>query len=114
MKRVQAVVRPERLEAVQHRLAESGFHGIMVVDVRGHGSETSSVGEYRGAPFGMSVKHKLMVDLVVEDGEVPAAVEAIASAARTGNVGDGLIFVMDVAAVYQIRTSAEGGAALHS
>lgn len=112
MKRIQAVVRPEKLEAVQHRLSEIGFHGMMVVDVRGHGSESSSVGEYRGATFAMSVKHKLMVDLVVEDEEVPGAVEAISAAARTGNVGDGLIFVMDVAAVYQIRTAAEGNAAL--
>lgn len=114
MKRVQAVVRPERLEAVQHRLGEAGFHGMMVVDVRGHGSESSSIGEYRGAPFAMSVKHKLLVDLVVEDDEVLAAVHTITEAAKTGSPGDGLIFVMDVAAVYQIRTAAEGGEAIRA
>lgn len=112
MKRVQAVIRPERLETVQHRLGEAGFHGMMVVDVRGHGSESSSVGEYRGAPFAMSVKHKLLVDLVVEDEEVAEAVNTITDAARTGAPGDGLIFVMDLAAVYQIRTAAEGGEAI--
>jgi nitrogen regulatory protein PII len=112
MKRVQAVVRPEKLEAIQHTLAELGLHGLMVVDVRGHGSETSSRGEYRGAPFAVSVKHKLMIDLVVEDDEVATAVEAISQAAHTGQVGDGLIFVMDIAAVYQIRSTATGGEAL--
>jgi nitrogen regulatory protein PII len=103
MKRVQAVIRPEKLETVQHVLAELGFHGMMVIDVRGHGSETSSMGEYRGAPFAVSVKHKLMIDLLVEDDEVGTVAEAIARSAHTGQVGDGLIFVMDLAAVYQIR-----------
>lgn len=112
MKRVQAVIRPERLETVQRSLAELGFHGLMVVDVRGHGSETSTKGEYRGAPFAVSVKHKLMLDLVVEDDEVASAVDAISRAAHTGQVGDGLIFVVDVAAVYQIRSMVMGEAAL--
>lgn len=112
MKRIQAVIRPERLEAVQLFLAGIGLHGLMVVDVRGHGSEPSTMGEYRGAQFAISVKHKLMVDLVVEDEEVTPAVEAIASAARTGVVGDGLIFVHDVVAVFHIRSSAIGGVAL--
>ena len=105
MKRIQAVIRPEKLEAVQHRLAELGFHGLMVFDVRGHGSETTTMGEHRGAQFGMSVKHKLMIDLVVEDHEVSGAAETMAAAAHTGQVGDGLIFVMDVAGVYQIRAA---------
>lgn len=103
MRRVQAVIRPETFESVQHALANLGLHGMMVFDVRGHGSDTSTTGEYRGAPFAVSVKHKLMIDLVVEDEEVATAVEAIAQAAHTGHVGDGLIFVLDLAAVYRIR-----------
>lgn len=112
MKRVQAVIRPEKLESVQHRLAELGFTGMMVADVRGHGSEAGATGEYRGSPFTMTVKHKLMVDLLVEDDEVTVVVDAIAGVARTGQVGDGLIFVQEVSAVYQIRTGATGGAAV--
>lgn len=112
MKRVQAVIRPEKLEPVQHRLADLGFAGMMVADVRGHGSEAGAQGEYRGSPFTMTVKHKLMVDLLVEDDEVTVVVDAIASAARTGQVGDGLIFVQEVTGVYQIRTGATGGAAV--
>ncbi len=110
MKRVQAVIRPEKLDPVQHRLAELGFTGMMVEDVRGHGSEAGATGEYRGAKFAVAVTHKLMIDLLVEDAEVPIVVEAIQTTAKTGQVGDGLIFVQEVAAVYQIR--AGGGAAV--
>lgn len=114
MKRVQAVIRPEKLDPVQHKLAELGFSGLMVVDVRGHGSEGEATGEYRGATYAITVKHKLMIDLVVDDDEVQKVSDAIASAARTGQVGDGLIFVQDVTAVYQIRTGATGESAVGS
>ncbi len=103
MKRVQAVIRPEKLDAVQHALAESGFHGFMVHDVRGHGSgEAANSGEYRGVTFGMSVKHKLLVDLLVEDEEVIDVAAVFQATASTGQPGDGLIFVIDIAAVYPI------------
>lgn len=106
MKRVQAVIRPEKLDAVQHRLAELGFVGLMVLDVRGHGSEAESSGEWRGVAYTMSVKHKLMVDLLVEDQEVMSVVDAIREQAATGAPGDGIVFVLDVPAVYPIRTEA--------
>jgi nitrogen regulatory protein PII len=102
MKRVQAVIKPERLDPVQHRLAEAGFVGIMVHDVRGHGSEPESSGEYRGVLFTMTVKHKLLIDLLVEDAEVDRVVAVIREAARTDGQGDGLVFVLDCAAVYPI------------
>jgi nitrogen regulatory protein P-II 1 len=102
MKRVQAVIKPERLDPVQHKLAEAGFIGIMVHDVRGHGSEAEGAGEYRGVRFTMTVKHKLLIDLLVEDEEVAPVVAIIRDAARTSGPGDGLVFVMDVAAVYPI------------
>ncbi len=102
MKRVQAVIRPDKLDPVQHRLAEAGFVGIMVYDVRGHGSEDQPQGEYRGVSFSMSVKHKLIVDVLVEDDEVAAAVAAIQSGGRSGKPGDGLIFVADVAGIFPV------------
>lgn len=102
MKRVQAVIRPERLDPVQHKLAESGFVGIMVHDVRGHGSETEQSGEYRGVVFTMTVKHKLLIDLLVEDEEVASVVAIIREEAKTPGPGDGLVFVLDCAAVYPI------------
>lgn len=106
MKRVQAVIRPEKLDAVQHGLAELGFTGMMVYDVRGHGTEAANTGEWRGVPFSMSVKHKLLVDLLLEDDEVMPVVDAIRQRAVTGTPGDGLIFVLDVPAVYPIREQA--------
>jgi nitrogen regulatory protein PII len=103
MKRVQAVIRPERLDPVQEALALAGFDGFMVLDVRGHGAEASPSGEWRGVPYSMSVKHKLMVDVLVEDDEVETAAKAIKMAASTGQAGDGLLFVMDVVAVAPLR-----------
>ena len=104
MKLITTVIRPDKLEAVQHKLAESGFIGIMVHDVRGHGSESEQSGEYRGVPFAMTVKHKLLIDLLVDDDEVDGVVAAVRSAAATGTPGDGAIFVMDVASVYPINS----------
>ncbi len=103
MKRVQAGIRPERLDAVQESLARAGFDGFMVLDVRGHGAETTPSGEWRGVPYTMSVKHKLMVDVLVEDDEVETAAKAIKQAAATGQAGDGLMFVLDVVAVAPLR-----------
>jgi len=102
MKRVQAVIKPERLDPVQHKLAEAGFVGIMVHDVRGHGSEEEPSGEYRGVVFAMTVKHKLLIDLLVEDEEVAPVVAIIREEARTSGPGDGLVFVLDCAAVFPI------------
>ncbi|MFN8037129.1 MAG: P-II family nitrogen regulator [Acidimicrobiia bacterium] len=106
MKRVQAVIRPDKLDSVQHRLAELGFVGLMVYDVRGHGSEAESSGEWRGVSYRMSVKHKLLVDLLVEDDEVMPVVDAIRERAATGSPGDGIVFVLEVPAVYPIRQEA--------
>lgn len=103
MKRVQAIIRPDKLEPVQHKLAEAGFIGLMVHDVRGHGSETEQSGEYRGVPFAMTVKHKLLIDLLVDDEEVASVVAVVRASAGTGMPGDGAIFVMDVGAVYPIN-----------
>ena len=102
MKRVQAVIRPERLDQVQHKLAEAGFVGIMVHDVRGHGTDAEPSGEYRGVLFTMTVKHKLLIDLLVEDDEVQTVVAVIRAEAKTPGTGDGLVFVMDCAEVYPI------------
>lgn len=114
MKKIEAVIRPEKLDAVQEHLSSLGFTGFMVLDVRGHGGEASPAGEYRGTPFSLSVKHKLMLEIVVDDGEVAEVVEAIARSARTGKVGDGLILVTEVVGVYQIRSGARDSAAVHN
>jgi nitrogen regulatory protein PII len=108
MKRVDAVFRPERLEAVAAALDASGFNGYTITDARGHGRSAEKTGEWRGVPYEMLVSHKLAMVVIVEDGEVDSVVSAISAAAATGAVGDGLIAVTELAAVFPIRG---GGAA---
>ena len=107
MKKVAAVFRPDRLDAVSQSLEEAGYAGFTISDVRGHGQSPEKVGEWRGQTYELHVTHKLLIELVVEDGEVEAAVKAILRGAHTGAVGDGLITVSDLTAVYSIRTGGE-------
>jgi nitrogen regulatory protein PII len=89
MKKVAAVFRPDRLVAVSQQLEAAKFGGFTVTDVRGHGQSPERVGEWRGQTYELHVTHKLMVEVIVEDNEVDAAVKAILSGAHTGAVGDG-------------------------
>ncbi len=104
MKRIEAVIRPDRFDNVAEQLKEAGFAGFTIADVRGHGQSPEKVGEWRGQTYELAVTHKLQVTVIVEDDEVVGAVEAIVTGAYTGNLGDGLITVSDVVAVYNIRT----------
>lgn len=112
MKRVEAIVRPEKVSDVLLALEEKGFHGSTISDVRGHGQQAAGTGTYRGDSFELHVIHKLTVAIVCEDAEVQPIVESLLVSARTGQVGDGIILVSDIAAVYQIRTGARDGAAV--
>ena len=105
MKRVEAIIRPERLGEVAALLEQAGLSGFTISDVRGHGRSPERTGEYRGNAYEMLVSHKLLVSLFVEDGEVDTAVGAIAGGAATGQVGDGLVAVSDVTACTGSRRS---------
>ena len=106
MKRVEAVFRSERLGEVSASLEAKGLTGFTVSDVRGHGNSAESKGEWRGQSYELHVIHKLLVTVFVDDDEVADAVEAITSGASTGRVGDGLVAVSDVAAIYKISPAA--------
>lgn len=106
MKRVEAIVRPEKLEDVLLALEDKGYVGSTVGDVRGHGRQAMRKGSYRGRKFELHVIHKLLIEIVCEDHEVQQVVDTIIDGARTGTVGDGIVMVSDLAAVYQIRTGA--------
>ena len=101
MKRVEGIIRPERLGQVASTLEDSGFSGFTMSDVRGHG-QLSRMGEYRGNTYEMLVNHKLLIIVFVEDDEVEAAVRAIVGGASTGQVGDGLVAVSDVLQMYRV------------
>ena len=107
MKKVEAVFRPERLDAVAASLEAAGYSGFTIMDVRGHGQSPEKVGEWRGQTYELHVTHKLQIEIVVEDDEVQAVVQAIMGGAHTGAVGDGLISVTELAAVYSIRTGGQ-------
>jgi nitrogen regulatory protein P-II 1 len=105
VKRVEAIIRPERLGEVAALLGEAGLHGFTISDVRGHGRAPEKTGEYRGNAYEMLVTHKLLVALFVEDEEVEDAVGAIAAGASTGQVGDGLVAVSEVTTMYRITAT---------
>lgn len=102
MKRVEGVFRSDRLEAVAAALDAAGISGFTINDVRGHGRAAEKTGEWRGVQYEMLVAHKLGITVIAEDGEVEQVVNAIASGAATGHLGDGIITVTDVVAVYPI------------
>ena len=107
MKRVEAIIRSDRLGEVAASLTAAKMSGFTISDVRGHGSSPEPTGEWRGNSYEMLVTHKLQVTIFAEDDEVAAAIAAISEGAATGEAGDGLIVVSDIAAVYRISSSAE-------
>ncbi len=105
MKEITAVIQPIRLGPVRDALSSAGVHGMTVTDARGFGSQGGSKDTYRGIEYRVEYVPKTRIDVVVPDDLAETAIEAIIGAARTGSVGDGKIFVREVAEVYRIRTS---------
>lgn len=104
MKLVTAIVRKERLNDVLTALFENDVHGVTVTPVRGHGGEAETVQTYRGTTVKMELVEKVRLDIALTDPYVDRAVTAVLQAARTGEVGDGKIFVVPLEKVYRIRT----------
>ena len=112
MKLVVAIVRPDRLSEVLESLFHREVRGLTISRVQGHGGETERVETYRGTTVKMALSEKVRLEIGVSDHFVQPTVEAILSAARTGEVGDGKIFVLPVDKVYRIRTGEEDQAAV--
>jgi nitrogen regulatory protein P-II 1 len=108
VKKVEAVIRPERLQAVQDAMDALGASGLTVTEVLGCGAQRGYTETYRGARVNISLQRKVKVEAVVGDARVDAVVDAIAGAARTGEVGDGKIFVLPVDDAIRIRTGERG------
>jgi nitrogen regulatory protein P-II 1 len=104
MKLIKAIIRPERLGEVLKALYQSDVHGLTVSRVKGHGGETSPVETYRGMTVQMELTEKVQLEIGVSEPFIEPTIDAILSAAHTGEVGDGKIFVLPVEAVYRIRT----------
>ena len=112
MKLVTAVIRPERVQQVKEALFQAGISGITLSRVSGHGGEQEIVEHYRGTRVMVEFRDKVEVRMAVSEPFVQAAVDAICRGARTGEVGDGKIFVQSLDRVVRIRTGEEGTAAL--
>ncbi|MEO5363672.1 MAG: P-II family nitrogen regulator [Magnetococcus sp. DMHC-8] len=104
MKKIEAIIKPFKLDDVKEALAEVGIQGITVSEVRGFGRQKGHTELYRGAEYVVDFLPKLKVEVVLADELVDRAVKAIEQAARTGRIGDGKIFITNVESVIRIRT----------
>ena len=112
MKKVEAIIRPFKLEDVKLALVNAGIVGMTVSEVRGFGRQKGQVERYRGSEFTVEFLQKLKVEVVIDDARVDTVVNAIAEAAKTGEIGDGKIFISPVDTVVRIRTGDRDGSAL--
>ena len=112
MKKVEAIVKPFKLDDVKEALSEVGVHGLTVGEVKGFGRQKGHTESYRGAEYIVDFLPKMKIEVVVPDGLVTQVVEAIERAARTGRIGDGKIFITHVEEAIRIRTGERGEGAL--
>jgi nitrogen regulatory protein P-II 1 len=108
MKKVEAIIKPFKLDEVKSRLRELGVSGMTVAEVKGFGRTGGKTEVYRGSAYVVDFVPKTRVEVVVKDSLVPEVVEAITSASRTGKIGDGKIFVTNVEEAIRIRTGERG------
>ena len=104
MKKIEAIIRPFKLEDVKVALVNAGIIGMTVSEVRGFGRQKGQVERYRGSEFTVEFLQKLKVEVVVDNEKVDSVINAIAEAAKTGEIGDGKIFISQIDSVLRIRT----------
>ena len=104
MKLIKAIVRPNKVDEVRDALTALSISGMTVTEVRGHGKQKGHTAIYRGKEYNVSLLPKMQIEVVVGDSVVEDAIKAIVQAARTGEIGDGRVFVLPVEQTYRIRT----------
>lgn len=112
MKKIEAIIKPFKLDDVKEALQEIGLSGITVTEVKGFGQQKGSADLYKGADYVIDFMPKVKIELVLEDGMVEKAVSAICAAANTDRVGDGKIFILPIDDVIRIRTGERGSSAI--
>ena len=112
MKKIEAVIKPFKLDDVKEALQEIGLNGMTVIDVRGFGRQKGHTELYRGAEYVVDFLPKLKIEIVVDDHQVEGAMKAIQDAAHSGRIGDGKIFVSTIEEAVRIRTGETGPAAI--
>ena len=112
MKKIEAIIKPFKLEEVKENLELIGIHGMTVIEVKGFGRQKGHTELYRGAEYIVDFLPKVKIEIVVSDEDLDKAVESIQNAAKTGRIGDGKIFVTNLEQVVRIRTGEDGEKAL--
>jgi nitrogen regulatory protein PII len=112
MIRIEAIIRPSRLDEVKAALDDVGIHGMSVIEIKGAGKQKGYTQHYRGSEYQVNLLPKIQVIVVVDDADQDKTVEAIENAARTGEIGDGKIFVSPVLEAVRIRTGERGTTAV--
>src|SRR5438132_12981560 len=112
MKKIEAIIKPFKLEEVKDALTELGVYGMTVSEVRGFGRQKGHKETYRGTEYTIEFVPKVKVEVAVTDAQVPRVIETITRTAKTGSIGDGKIFVRDLGAAVRIRTGETGESAL--
>ena len=112
MKKIEAIIKPHKLDEVKEALDKAGVHGMTVSEVKGYGRQKGHVEMYRGAEYQVVFKAKVKIEVVVPDAIAAQVVDAIRSSANSGSIGDGKIFVIDISEAVRIRTNERGDSAL--
>lgn len=112
MKKIEAIIRPEKFDMVKDALLHLGYPGMTITEVKGHGNQKGISEMWRGRKFRIDLLSKMKIEITVKDADVEKIVNTIIEESKTGSIGDGKIFVFDVENVYRIRTSESGEAAI--
>ncbi len=112
MKQIEAIIRTHKLDEVKESLTQAGFVGMTVTEVRGFGRQKGHKEVYRGTEYQVDFVPKLKIEVVVADADVNKAVDAVIQSSQTGNIGDGKIFIHEIADAVRIRTGEKGDTAL--
>src|SRR5437868_1603184 len=108
MKKIEAIVKPFKLEEIKDALAEVGVEGMTVIEVKGFGRQKGHTEIYRGSEYTVDFLPKIKIEIVLADDQVPAATDAIVKAAKTGKIGDGKVFISPIENAVRIRTEETG------
>ena len=112
MKKIEAIIRPEILDVLRQALREAGCDGMMITEIEGHGKQKGVVQQWRGEKYKVDLLPKIKLEVVVKDSDLERIVKTIIKSVKTGDIGDGKIFVYDIKNAIRIRTGEEGEAAL--
>jgi len=112
MKKIEAIIRPDRITFVREALEKVGYSGLMITEIQGHGKQKGITQQWRGEKYRVELLSKTKLEIVVKDSEVEKIVESIVASGRTGEIGDGKIFIYDIVDAIRIRTSERGESVL--